>query len=634
MSRIMQQNVTKLVYPFSTSCLHLYFILMNMARIDSNYLGKKAQQAHFLATFRPLLQSGVALATLYLLVLHTSYPLHAQQIDSLLRLGQMDAAIRMSDSIIASRKASPEEKFNALIAGGYSASLIYRTNNPISLPYFLKALEIAKSQNQYQWECQALAFIGSYYVRCLHQPALGLQYHEQARQIALLHNDSAILAGAHNNLGVIYSENYHDSLALLHFSKAISLSNEEAGGQYAAENNIGAVLMRDEKYQEAISYFLLAQSHMERNNITENMTLSFKNIGECYHRMGDFTTAESWANRCLHLAQETNDTAFQVYSLLLLSDIALGAHQAPLARTYCQTALNLGRLTNSATLLASCYASLSQLMEHTGQYHQALSLLHQQAAIHDSIERVEKRIQIEQLNEVNQQIATHNALLRSMQQLEKRNGIWTAVVIALITCTFVAVTFLLVKIHQRKHRISALETENAKATAEQHQMAEKSLQQHRLLQKTQQELNDEIERKHREIADYALLVENKNQLLLLAIHEIEQRRNDFKIKNREAMDLLLAKLRANVHIEKEWDSFKLHFENVHPEFFSRLLEHSPSLTPDDLRFCACLRLNLSSKDIARLFNISPEAVRQRIYRIRKKLNFATNTELMNFIMNL
>lgn len=318
LSRIMQQNVTKCVYPFSTSCLHLYFILMNTTRIDSNYLGKKAQQAHFLAPARPLLRSVVALATLYLLVLHASYPLRAQQIDSLLRLGQMDAAIRMSDSIIASRKASPEEKFNAFIAGGYSASLIYRTNNPISLPYFFKALEIAQSLNQYPWECQALAFIGSYYVRCLHQPALGLQYHEQARQIALMHNDSAILAGAHNNLGVIYSENYHDSLALLHFTKALALSNEEAGGQYAAENNIGAVLMRDEKYQEAISYFLLAQSHMERNNITANMALSFKNIGECYLRMGDFTTAESWANRCLHLAQETNDTAFQVYSLLLL----------------------------------------------------------------------------------------------------------------------------------------------------------------------------------------------------------------------------------------------------------------------------------------------------------------------------
>lgn len=634
MSRNTKQNVTTRVYPFSTSCLHLYFILMNTARIDSDYMGERAQHTHFLATLRPLLRVSVALATLYLLVLHTSYPLHAQQIDSLLRLGQLDAVIHMSDSIIASRKASPEEKFNALIAGGYSASLIYRTNNPISLPYFFKALEIAKSQNQYQWECQALAFIGSYYVRCLHQPALGLQYHEQARQIALQYNDSAILAGAHNNLGVIYSENYHDSLALLHFTKALSLSNEKVGGQYAAENNIGAILMRAEKYQEAISYFLLAQSHMERNDITANKILSLKNIGECYLRMGDFTTAKSWTNRCLNLAQKTNDTAFQVYSLLLLSDIARGANQSPLALEYCQKALALGHLTNSATILAACYASLSKLMEHTGQFQQALSLLHQQAAIHDSIDRVEKRIQIEQFNEANQQIATHNALLRSMQQLERRNEIWSTIVIALIVGTFVAVTFLLVKIHQRKHRISNLETENKKATAEKHQMAEKSLQQHRLLQATQQELNDEIERKHREIADYALLVEHKNQLLLLAIHEIEQRRYDFKIKNREAMDLLLAKLRANIHIEEEWDSFKLHFENVHPEFFSRLLEHSPNLTPDDLRFCACLRLNLSSKDIARLFNISPEAVRQRIYRIRKKLNFATNTELMSFIMSI
>lgn len=99
---------------------------MNTAWIGSNRVGKKAQQTHFLATFRPLLRSGVALAMLYLLALTAGYPLHAQKVDSLIRLGQMDAAIRIGDSIIASRKTSPEEKFNALIAGSYSASLVYR----------------------------------------------------------------------------------------------------------------------------------------------------------------------------------------------------------------------------------------------------------------------------------------------------------------------------------------------------------------------------------------------------------------------------------------------------------------------------------------------------------------------------
>lgn len=99
---------------------------MNTACIGCYRVGKKAQLAHFLATFCPPLWSGVALAMLYLLALTAGYPLHAQKIDSLIQLGQRDAAIRIGDSIIASREASSEEKFNALIAGGYSTSLIYR----------------------------------------------------------------------------------------------------------------------------------------------------------------------------------------------------------------------------------------------------------------------------------------------------------------------------------------------------------------------------------------------------------------------------------------------------------------------------------------------------------------------------
>lgn len=582
---------------------------------------------------RWILRTIVPLGALLLLGA-TAGPLAAQRPDSLIRQGRIEAAWRQSDSTLKSTTATPLERIDALLMGGYIASLQYRTNNPYSLPYYTEGLELAKQQHNYPREALARTLLGTYYARCLHQPSLALQYHQQALNIGRTHNDSIIQSGAHNNLGAIYAENYQDSLALLHFKEAIALMHEGAGGQFSAENNIGAILMRQGAYEEAISYFLLAQSHIGRVGGTDNEPLCLKNIGECYTLLEDYQTAESWTLRSLKRAEQLNDTAYQVYAYLQLAEVARRKNLLAQATQQAQTALALSQSAHSPTLQAACYASLSQINANQGRHREALDQLRQYNTITDSLQRVEKRMQIEQLEDANQQIMTHQQLPISMQQLQKRTRNYTLLVVLLATATIAAVALLLVMNRKRQHRISNLETENELATHEKHLIAEKSLQQHQQFQQTQQQLSSEIEKKHREIANYALLVENKNQLLLLAIHEIEKRRNDFKVKNRIAMDALLARLRASVHIEEEWNSFRLHFENVHPEFFSRLLQLAPNLTPDDLRFCACLCLNLSSKDISRLLHITPEAVRQRIYRIRKKLDFSTNAELIALLTSL
>lgn len=570
-----------------------------------------------------------------LLLLLTPRPAHAAiPPDSLLRQGRIEEALQVCDSTIASPATPPDAKLKALITGGYAAGLLYRAGSPSSLPYYFEALELAKSLNNYQKECQALTLIGACYLRCLHQPSLALQYHEQALKVATTHRDSSLQAGAHNNLGVIYSENFHDSLALVHFKAALALSPSGASRHYAAENNIGAILIRRGAYQEAIAYFLLAQSRINHSDISPNQMLSMKNIAECYCRLGDFTTASSWAKRCLSLATQRRDTAFMVHSLLQLADIALGQKNAQLADSICQNALQLSTKTGSPSLLASCYATLSHAKEAQGYTQDALRLLRQQNALRDSLLQLEKRMQIERLAEASDQLLTHHELLLSLQHLEKQNENYTWTIVSILAAALLLTGALLYLNRRRGRRISNLEKERQIASAEKLKIAEKSQLQHNALKQTQQTLSRELEKKHREIADYALLVENKNQLLLLAINEIERRRADFKVKNREAMDELLAKLRANIHIEEEWERFRLHFENVHPNFFSRLLEQAPDLTPDDLRFCAFLCLNISAKDIARLMNISPEAVRQRIYRIRKKLKLPTNAELTALLLSL
>ncbi len=88
------------------------------------------------------------------------------------------------------------------------------------------------------------------------------------------------------------------------------------------------------------------------------------------------------------------------------------------------------------------------------------------------------------------------------------------------------------------------------------------------------------------------------------------------------------------NIDKDWNNFKLYFENVHREFFIRLNQDFPDLTPNELKLAALIRLNLNIKESALILGISPESVKTARYRLRKKLNLEQETSILNFFLEL
>jgi len=75
------------------------------------------------------------------------------------------------------------------------------------------------------------------------------------------------------------------------------------------------------------------------------------------------------------------------------------------------------------------------------------------------------------------------------------------------------------------------------------------------------------------------------------------------------------------------------FDQAHANFFKRLKTEFPTLTPSDLRLCAYLRMNLSSKEIAPLINITIRGVEERRYRLRKRLNLPPEHNLTDYILS-
>ena len=87
-------------------------------------------------------------------------------------------------------------------------------------------------------------------------------------------------------------------------------------------------------------------------------------------------------------------------------------------------------------------------------------------------------------------------------------------------------------------------------------------------------------------------------------------------------------------VDKDWEDFKLYFENVHKDFFRNLKQQYPDLGNSELKLCALLKLNLNMKETASIMGISPESVKTARYRLRKKLGLAKDDSLTDFVMSI
>lgn len=148
-----------------------------------------------------------------------------------------------------------------------------------------------------------------------------------------------------------------------------------------------------------------------------------------------------------------------------------------------------------------------------------------------------------------------------------------------------------------------------------------------------EKLQADIENKNSQLALSTMAIVRKNQLLQDIAQELEGLKNELGYRIPNKYYSKLSKLiTQDIESDYDWEVFEKLFDQAHQNFFKRLKEKYPSLTPSDLRLCAYLRINLSSKEIAPLLNISIRGVEERRYRLRKRLGLDTNDNLNDFIL--
>lgn len=143
-----------------------------------------------------------------------------------------------------------------------------------------------------------------------------------------------------------------------------------------------------------------------------------------------------------------------------------------------------------------------------------------------------------------------------------------------------------------------------------------------------QQLNSDIESRNRELAVTTMAMIKKNETLNELKVELDQLPKTIESKSLKKM------LDKNLNSKQDWLTFEEAFNNADKDFFKKIKELHPSLTSGDLRLCVYLRLNLSSKEVAPLLNISPRSVEIKRYRLRKKLGLSREDSLISYIVEI
>ncbi len=100
------------------------------------------------------------------------------------------------------------------------------------------------------------------------------------------------------------------------------------------------------------------------------------------------------------------------------------------------------------------------------------------------------------------------------------------------------------------------------------------------------------------------------------------------------LNRLLKRIELSFNVDKEWESFKLIFEQTHQSFFNKLKSRYSDISPSDLKLCALLKLGFSSKQIAEILGLSSASVRTARYRLRKKFDLQRDVNLLDFISKI
>lgn len=189
-----------------------------------------------------------------------------------------------------------------------------------------------------------------------------------------------------------------------------------------------------------------------------------------------------------------------------------------------------------------------------------------------------------------------------------------------------------------KEKILQKEKENELKEQQKMHEKENEAKEREIIALRNEQLQNEVDFKSKELAGYTMNLVRKNEILIDVKSDLEKIIENLPASEqtrvtRSKLNSVIKSINENIEHDDDWKKFEENFDHIHQDFMRRLSEQYSGLTVNDKKLCAYLKMNLVSKDIAPLLNISLRGVEIGRYRLRKKLGLDRDTNLTEFLQN-
>lgn len=497
------------------------------------------------------------------------------------------------------------------IANYYSA-----TNLSLSFQYADQALEIAEQSKNIRFHSHALMAIGNI---CFFQGLLdiSIQHYYKALEINKAKGDHNGIANALTNIGGVLLQlmKFEEAKGYFHEALPIFIDLAEKRGDtippaqlISVYNNLGIVHENLNEYNQAIDYYHRGISlAMRMPNQKKNLAMLHNNLGSIHMKTREFVDAYNNMDAALRIRKEINDKGGEASSYRMLGILYKSQQDYEKALANLYNGYSLAAIVGSTSILSSISEQMFEIFHSLNQTDSALKY-------HILLKDYSERLKVEETlreftsKELTAQFQEKENIRLMEQRKQKLRYLLTAIVLLLIA---VILGLLYVLSQSRLRRLSLLH-HNIQLASEKAALEKETLAK-------------ELEIKNKELTTNVMYQIRKNELIQTIAEKLMANKHSFKKENQN----LIAELIKELGMYKDdsiWMEFETRFHQVHNQFYEKLNEICPDLSPNERRLCAFLRLNMSTKEISSITGQTLRSIDVARTRLRKKLNL-TNSDL-------
>ncbi|MDY0102899.1 MAG: tetratricopeptide repeat protein [Lentimicrobium sp.] len=401
-------------------------------------------------------------------------------------------------------------------------------------------------------------------------------------------------------------------------------------------NNIGSVYLTQNNLDKARQNYeqaLLINEEIKNQSFYASL---FNNMGIIYKTMGDYPKAFGYYNQALDIRTQMNDTAgiAQVYNnlgdcYLLTGDVDKSIEVLNKALDYSKQAVNLTSQLKAANFLTLAYEKASRYKESL-EFQRLYNVLKDSINNSDQI-RLAGRLEMQYLFEKQQK---ENELVQEIELAKKQRKALIFMTISGILFSLFVILFLLNRNQKIKMKRNALIQEGLFLESKNLSLEKQYLElEKENLHKELDFRNKELEFRNKELATHVMYLIRKNEFISSITNRLIELNEQISLKNKGRILEIVREMKSNVD-NTVWGEFEIRFQQVHNEFYNKLNELHPDLTPNEKKICAFLRLNMTTKDISSITFQTAKSIQVARVRLRKKMGMAQDENLIAFLQQL